>query len=266
MDTAHGCANTHTTPVCLLSAAYSRGGGRGTPAARSRRQLEYRRDAVLIPMRQRAGGPPLLRVTCFRSLDRAAFHGCHTLHRALQGGSQGTDTSHTRAASPLTLPSALFASVLNMQEAENPGSTMLQQGTPQSGAHRPAPALENMRPPRTPAQPSLHTHAKRRTALLCPRASQSVHASTSTHQARRTARRPTPTPMPVLPRPLSLPDGALTTHPTHTACPQATETQDPPPPPPPRLRPPCHRECRKTTGWKWLAPCLDRGKKGQHRK
>ena len=38
------------------------------------------------------------------------------------------------------------------------------------------------------------------------------------------------------------------------------------PPPPHRLRPPCRRERQKTTGWTWLALCLDKGMEGQHRK
>ena len=151
-------------------------------------------------------------------------------HRAPQGGSQRTDIGHTHAACSLNLPYALFASVFHMQEAENPGSTMLQHGTPHPESRGPVAALENMRPPRTPALPSLHTHAERRAALLCPRASQSVQASTNTRQASGTARRPTQTPMPALPRPLTLPTDALTTHHPHTASPQATKTQDPPPP------------------------------------
>ena len=155
----------------------------------------------------------------------------HCLSPCAAGWQPAHSASHTSAASPLTMPSTLFANIFHMQEAENPGSTMLQQGTPQPGAHGPAPALENMRPPWTPALPPLHARAERRTALLCPQASQSVHASTNTHQASCTAQRPTQMPMLALPRSLTLPSSALTTHPTHTACPQATETQDPPPSP-----------------------------------
>ena len=134
-------------------------------------------------------------------------------------------TPTTRALQAHSICPAHCLPVSHMQEAENPGSAMLQQRTPQPRAHRPVPAL-NMRPSWTSALPSLHTHAERRTALLCPRAPQSVHASTNTHQASCTTRRPTQTPMPTLPRPLTLPPGALTTHPTHTASPQATETQE----------------------------------------
>ena len=62
-------------------------------------------------------------------------------------------TPVTRAASTLTVPSTLFASVFHMQQAENPGGVMLQQRTPQPGAHRPVPAFENMRPASASACP-----------------------------------------------------------------------------------------------------------------
>ena len=229
MDTAHTRTNTRTTTICLPSAVHNRRGGRGTPAACTGRQPKYGPDAVIVPMRQRGGGSTTFASDLFPVIGSGrvpqAPYSAILCHRAPQGGSQRTDVSHTCAASPVTLPSALFASMSHLQEAENPGNTMLQQRTPQPGAHIPAPALENMRPPWTPALPSLHTHVY---GLLCPRASQSVHASTNTpgQQQRPKAHANA---MPTLPKPLTLPPSALTIHPSHTACPQAMETQDPPP-------------------------------------
>ena len=181
MDTAHACTHTHTITVCLSCAAHSQRGGRGTRAACPGRQPEYGPDAVVVSMRQRGGGPPPLRVTCFWSLGPAAYHRRRTLSACAAGQQSCTDISDTRASCPRVLPSTLFASMLHMQEAENPGNTMLRQGTPQPGACGPAPALENMRTPWTPTLPSMHTHVERCAALLCPRASQSVHASTNMH-------------------------------------------------------------------------------------
>ena len=180
-------------------------------------------------------------------------------HNAPQGSDQRADTSHTRAASALTMPSALFASVFHMQEVENPSSVMLQQRTPHPGAHRPAPAFESVRLAWASALPSLHTHAERRTALLRPRAPQSVHAGTNTHDQRHHLKAHAPT-VPALSRPLTLPTAALTTHPTHPASYEATETQNLTHPH--RLRPPCHRKCRTTMELTWLAPCGTRARKG----
>ena len=153
--------------------------------ARLQRALAGSLNTGLMPSSSLCAKGGEVRHFCERPVSDHRVRPCPTSaifgHHSPHGGDQRTYASHTRAANTLTMPSALLAGVFHMQEAKNPGSAMLQQRTPQPGAHRPAPAFENMRPSWTSALPSLRTHAERRTALLCPRAPQSVHTSQQHH-------------------------------------------------------------------------------------
>ena len=132
--------------------------------ARLQRALAGSLNMGLMPSSSLCAKGGVVHHFCKRPVSGHQVRPCPTStifsHHSPQGGDQRTDTSHTRAASTLTMPSTLFASMLHMQEAENPGSAMLQQRTPQPGAQRPAPAFENMRPSWTSALPSLRTHAE----------------------------------------------------------------------------------------------------------